>query len=123
MDTTPARDALYDALTTGTQHAQIRQHLIDAAIAEDRAAHAAEVRAAALDQALDVAHEEGHRLEAEIGIEAARGARCVAYLLRHLAATDTEMAASLTRDGFGPSEIARQTAHAAAARPDNTTGA
>ncbi|MGW8719646.1 hypothetical protein ACWGNR_10095 [Streptomyces althioticus] len=39
-------------------------------------------RAAVLREAIDVAREEGHRLEEEVGVEAARGARCVAYLLR-----------------------------------------
>ncbi|MCM8556163.1 hypothetical protein [Streptomyces sp. STCH 565 A] len=45
-------------------------------------------RAAALREAIDVAREEGHRLEVEVGIEAARGARCVAYLLRKLLAKE-----------------------------------
>src|SRR5690606_16835850 len=35
-----------------------------------------------LRDAIDLAREEAHRLEEEVGIEAARGARCVAYLLR-----------------------------------------
>lgn len=39
-------------------------------------------RAAVLRDAIDLAREEAHRLEEEVGIEAARGARCVAYLLR-----------------------------------------
>lgn len=43
------------------------------------------VRAAELRQAIEIAHEEGHRLEAEVGIEAAQGARCVARLLRRRA--------------------------------------
>lgn len=43
---------------------------------------AAELGAAVLRAAVDVAREEGHRLEAEQGIEVARGARSVAYLLR-----------------------------------------
>ena len=41
-------------------------------------------RAAVLREAIDVAREEGHRLEDEQGIEVARGARSVAYLLRKL---------------------------------------
>lgn len=43
-------------------------------------------RAAILREAIDVAREEGHRLEEVAGIEPARGARCVAYLLRKLLA-------------------------------------
>jgi hypothetical protein len=42
-------------------------------------------RAAVLREAWDVAHEEGSRLEEVAGIEAARGARCVARLLRRMA--------------------------------------
>jgi len=41
-------------------------------------------RAAVLREAIDVAREEGHRLEEVAGVEAARGARSVAYLLRKL---------------------------------------
>jgi len=41
-------------------------------------------RAAVLREAIDVAREEGHRLEEVSGIKAARGARSVAYLLRRL---------------------------------------
>lgn len=39
-------------------------------------------RATVLREAIAVARAEGHRLEREVGIEAARGARSVAYLLR-----------------------------------------
>jgi hypothetical protein len=59
----------------------------EARTAADEAATAA-IRAGALREAIDVAREEGHRLEAEQGIEAARGARSVAYLLRKLLAKD-----------------------------------
>ncbi|MCY0928349.1 hypothetical protein OTB20_19530 [Streptomyces sp. H27-H1] len=45
-------------------------------------------RQTALREANDLAHNEGHRLEALIGIEAARGARCVAHLIRRLAETE-----------------------------------
>ncbi|MEV5368964.1 hypothetical protein AB0N12_06325 [Streptomyces albogriseolus] len=45
-------------------------------------------KAAVLRETIDVAREEGHRLEEEVGIEAARGARCVAYLLRKLLAKE-----------------------------------
>ncbi|MDT0306838.1 hypothetical protein RM780_07660 [Streptomyces sp. DSM 44917] len=45
----------------------------------------AEDRAAVLREAYEVAHEEGHRIEAVAGIQAARGARCVAYRLRRMA--------------------------------------
>lgn len=51
MTITPARDALYDALITGTQHAQIREHLVDAALEEDRATHAAGLGSTAEDEA------------------------------------------------------------------------
>ncbi|NUP16505.1 MAG: hypothetical protein HOZ81_10450, partial [Streptomyces sp.] len=87
-----AEHVLYDALTTGTQHAQVRQHIIDryraAVIAEDThtAPPAPADRAAVLREAWDLAHEEGSRLEEVAGTEAARGARCVAHLLRRLAA-------------------------------------
>ncbi|SDM47213.1 hypothetical protein SAMN04487981_101632 [Streptomyces sp. cf386] len=43
-------------------------------------------REAVLREAVDVAREEGHRLEAQVGIEPARGARSVAYLLSKLLA-------------------------------------
>lgn len=46
----------------------------------------AEHRASVLREAIDVAREEGHRLEESAGIEPARGARSVAYLLRKLLA-------------------------------------
>lgn len=47
-------------------------------------------RAAVLREAIDVAREEGHRLEAEVGIQAARGARTVAYLLRQRLVKDEQ---------------------------------
>lgn len=53
-------------------------------LAEKETARLRADRAAVLREAIDVAREEGHRLEAEQGIEAARGARSVAYLLRKL---------------------------------------
>lgn len=40
-----------------------------------------------LEEALDIARNEAHRLEVVAGIEAARGARCVAFLLRRFAET------------------------------------
>ena len=43
-------------------------------------------RASVLREAIDAAREEGHRLEEAAGIEAARGARSVAYLLRKMLA-------------------------------------
>lgn len=42
----------------------------------------------AVCEAWDVAHEEAGRLEEVAGIEAARGARCVAYRLRRMAAEE-----------------------------------
>lgn len=42
-------------------------------------------RAEILREGIEVARAEGMRLEEQIGIEAARGARCVAYLLRRMA--------------------------------------
>lgn len=57
---------------------------LEAKAREVKARERAEHRAAVLREAIDVAREEGHRLEEQVGIEAARGARCVAYLLRKL---------------------------------------
>lgn len=94
---------------------------VQAVVDAELTAQAAEARTTALAQAVNLAHTEAARIEAEFGAEAAHGARCVAHLLIKLADTNPEMAASLTRDGFGPSEIARQTDHAAAARPDKPT--
>jgi hypothetical protein len=51
-------------------------------------------RAAVLREAIDVAREEGHRLEEVAGIEPARGARSVAYLLRKLLVKAQPAAAS-----------------------------
>lgn len=53
-------------------------------IAELARQHTPTDRAAVLREAIDVAREEGHRLEAADGIDTARGARSVAYLLRKL---------------------------------------
>ncbi|MGW1267565.1 hypothetical protein, partial [Streptomyces sp. NPDC002491] len=48
----------------------------------------AEIRNATLREAIDVAREEGHRLEEVAGIAHARGARSVAYILRKLLAKE-----------------------------------
>lgn len=54
---------------------------LDRVRAEGKSSHD---RGAVLREAIDVAREEGHRLEESAGIERARGARSVAYLLRRL---------------------------------------
>lgn len=66
-----------DAVTGGICPAD----LIDAVVAVADAEQA-DLRATVLREAIDVAREEGHRLEEVAGIEPARGARSVAYLLR-----------------------------------------
>jgi hypothetical protein len=75
-----ARAALEAHLETGD--ARTALEAFEAAVRANERAGA--TRAALLREVIDVAREEGHRLEAEAGIEPARGARCVAYLLRQL---------------------------------------
>src|SRR5690606_25900479 len=92
-DQTALRDRIAEALMRWTergnspQYAAMRRPETVQANAYSRADAVLAVlpttdRAAVLREAIDVARDEGHRLEEEVGIEAARGARCVAYLLR-----------------------------------------
>lgn len=83
------------------QQGQINKLRAELAVAD---AEQAGLRATVLREAIDVAREEGHRLEEVAGIESARGARSVAYLLRRLlvkAQTTTPDAAAESVDG-GP---------------------
>ncbi|MDT0381398.1 hypothetical protein RM572_21810 [Streptomyces sp. DSM 42041] len=93
MDTTPARDAIHRLFESGRTSYRLDE-LIDAALAEDRAARDAEVRAAALHEAAD-------ELE---GIDFHPNARSTCH-------------------GIAKAFAFRIRAKAAAARPDDTTGA
>jgi hypothetical protein len=102
VTTTPARDALLayvHAPFEGDPPPTVQAHairLLGAALAEDRAAHAAEVRAAAFDE---MAKKQASRAEAD------------AIRRRHSIATARRLVAAELRE------------EAAAARTDNTTGA
>lgn len=109
MDTTSARDRdtrrdQYAAVIRAcmTRDEDTPGELANAVMAvadQEQRAHAA----AALAQALDLAHEEAARLGAELGFEAAHGARCVAHLLIRQA---DEAAAARHDDGAGePAEL------------------
>ncbi|MFE1109678.1 hypothetical protein ACFW5U_27845 [Streptomyces rochei] len=82
--TTPLRDRI----TRWEQAAWAAGRTVDRNALAVYMAIADQEQAAVLREAIDVAREEGHRLEVEAGIEAARGARCVAYLLRKLLANE-----------------------------------
>src|SRR5690606_27029673 len=75
-------------------------------------------RAAVLRDAIDLAREEAHRLEEEVGIEAARGARCVAYLLRKRLAKEQPL--RRLADQAQPEPGARHV-HITIRHPDPTT--
>lgn len=81
-ETAAVREHLAEQEQQATDKAAALLAPLEAKARELKAQERAEHRAAVLREAIDVAHEEGHRIEAQVGIEAARGARCVAYLLR-----------------------------------------
>ncbi|MFE9382338.1 hypothetical protein ACFYMO_03740 [Streptomyces sp. NPDC007025] len=84
---TPARDALYDALTTGVTHAQLRQHHIDQHAAEVRTVVRAETYHDAADEMearqARTEHEERERfggLDHETELQSAAVREMAAYL-------------------------------------------
>lgn len=77
--------------------------------------HTSPDRAAAFREAYDIAHQEANRLEEAAGIEPARGARCVAHLLRKRAApglTAAQFAATLAVPAGGSDQRRQQYARA-----------
>jgi hypothetical protein len=83
---------------------------LEAKARELKAQERAEHRAAVLREAIDVAREEGNRLEEVAGIAQARGARCVAYLLRKLL-VKTQPAGRCANDTDGDGDCAACARH------------
>lgn len=79
--------------TTAEAHAAIAP--LKAKARELKAQEHVEIRSATLRQAIDLAREEGNRLEEVAGIAQARGARSVAYILRKLLAKEQPLAVDI----------------------------